>query len=193
MSLTEAIQVLVLGVGREFAVLDVQGLRTLFPKDRDWAFNTGLRKLTEVGLLERLARGLYLNRAAPHMGGKGIGIIARYLRAGHLCYLSYESALSEFGSISQVPMILSVATTGKGGEYHTRYGSLEFSHTSRTDMDILENTEFDTRLGLRVASPAMAYEDLRRARPYNLYLVEAEDHSEAVEEWENPPLSVPHA
>ncbi len=193
MTLAEAIRVLVLGAGRDFPVLDVQGLRTLFPSDGEWAFNTGLRRLVKVGLLERLGRGLYLNMAAPHMGGAGIGVVARHLRPGHLCYLSYESALSEFGSISQVPMLLTVATTGKGGSYSTPYGDLEFCRTSRSDLDILENTEFDQRLGLRVASPAVAYEDLRRARPGNLHLVDSDDHAEALAEWENHAVEVAHA
>ena len=193
MSLAEAIRVLVLGAGRDFPVLDVQGLRTLFPQDGEWAFHTGLQKLAKVGLLERVGRGLYLNKAAPHMGGRGIGVVARHLRPGHLCYLSYESALAEFGSISQVPMLLTIATTGKSGRHSTAYGALEFCQTSRGDLDILDNTEFDEGLGLRVASPVMAYEDLRRVRPCNLHLVDEEDHAEAVAEWENPAWRVANA
>ena len=186
-SLSEAIKVLVLGVGRDFPVIDIQGLRTLFPRDGDWAFQTGLRKLVKLGLLHRVGRGVYLNQAASHMGGRGIGVVARHLRPGHLCYLSYESALSEFGSISQVPLTLTIATTGNRGKHITPYGAIEFFRTARSDGEILDNTEFDDRLSLRVASPAMAYEDLRRLRPCNLHLVDADEQAAALADWNRPP------
>ncbi|MYE43996.1 MAG: hypothetical protein F4X79_08235 [Acidobacteria bacterium] len=184
MTLSEAVRVLVLGAGRAFPVIDRQGLRTLFAADGDHAFNAGLRRLTELGLLERLARGVYQNRAAPHPGRRGLGVVARYLRPGHLCYVSYESALAEFGSISQVPMVTLVATTGNGGERRSPFGDLEFCHTSRSEPEILANTVFDDRLGLRFASPGIAYEDLARVRPENLHLVDQDVHAEVLAEWE---------
>ena len=192
MTLSEAVRVLVLGAGRVFPVIDRQGLRTLFPRDGEQAFNTGLRRLTEVGLLERLARGVYLNKATPHMGRRGLGVVARQLRPSHLCYVSYESALAEFGSISQVPMVYLVATTGNSGEHRSPYGDLEFCHTSRAEPEILANTVFDHRLGLRFATPAMAYSDLARVRPGNLHLVDDEIHAEVLADWGQSPAA-PHA
>lgn len=193
MTLAEAVRVLVLGNGRLFPVIDTRGLKTSFPKDEDWAFNTGLRRLTQLGLLERVARGFYLNRAAPDMGRSGIGVLARHLRPNHLCYLNYESALAEFGSISQVPMIYIVATTGNSGEHDTPYGALEFCHTSRSDAEIPANTIFDDRLALRIASPAMAYEDLRRMRPENLHLIDGDIHAEVLAEGGQAPNEAVHA
>lgn len=183
MTLREAVEVLVLGNGRNFPVLSTQGLHTLFHEDDDSAFNRGLSRLVEIGLLERVARGVYLNRAAPPMGLQGLGTVANHLRAGHLTYLSYESALGEFGSISQVPLVSIVATTGNSGVYQTRYGDIEFTHTSRPDAEIVRNTEFDERLNLLVASPELAYDDLRRVRPGNLNLVDGETHAEVLAEW----------
>lgn len=183
MTLTDAIRVLVLGAGRQFPVLSVAGLRVLFSDDDDAAFRKGLRRLVDVGLLERVARGVYLNLALPGMGLKGVGVVARHLRPRHLCYLSYESALSDYGSIDQVPMVYIIATTGNPGTYSTRYGDIEFSHTTRGEVEILRNTEFDDRLGMRVASPALAEDDLRRIRPGNLHLIDAESHEDALAEW----------
>ena len=193
MTLEDAIRVLVLGEGRMFPVIDTQGLRTLFDDDKESAFNAGLRRLVELGLLERVARGVYLNRTAPHMGREGIGVIARHLRPRHLCYLSYESALAEFGSISQVPMVYIVANTGNSGVHATPYGSVEYCHTSRSDLDVLRNTAFDDRIGLRIASPAMAYEDLRRVRPGNLHLVDKDVHAEALSDWRGGMAATAHA
>ena len=58
------------------------------------------------------------------------------MRSGHTSYLSYESALAEFGSISQVPAVYIVATTGNSGQYQTPYGDIEFTHTSRSEVEI---------------------------------------------------------
>ena len=114
MTLRDAVQMLVLGDGRELPVLSTQGLHTMFPEDDDSAFSMGVRRLVDIGLLERIGRGVYLNRAAPPLGLRGMGTLASHLRAGHLSYLSYESALAEFGSISQVPLVSIIATTSTG-------------------------------------------------------------------------------
>ena len=193
MSLADAIRVLVLGEGRQFPVIGTRGLRLLFGDDDDHAFNMGIRRLIAVGLLERIGRGVYLNRALPDMGLEGVGVVARHLRPRHLCYLSYESALAEFGSISQVPMVFLIATTGRSGECSTRYGDIEFSHTRRSDVEILRNTVFDDRIGLRIASPRLAHDDLRRIRPGNLHLVDDETHTEVLADWDLPAQGSAHA
>ena len=193
MKLADAIRVLVLGAGRRFPVIGTQGLRLLFGGDGDHAFNRGIRRLVAVGLLERVGRGVYLNRALPDMGMEGAGVVARHLRPRRLCYLSYESALAEFGSISQVPMVYLIATTGNAGEYSTRYGDIEFSHTRRSDVEILRNTVFDERIGLRIASPELASGDLRRIRPGNLHLVDEEVHAEVLADWRSADQGGPHA
>lgn len=193
MKLAEAIRVLVLGDGRQFPVIGTQGLRLLFGDDGDDAFNRGIRRLVAIGLLERVGRGVYLNRALPDMGMDGVGVVARHLRPRRLCYLSYESALADYGSISQVPMVYLIATTGNAGEYSTRYGDIEFSHTRRSDVEILRNTVFDERIGLRIASPDLARDDLRRIRPGNLHLVDDEMHAEVLEDWRSAVQKDPRA
>lgn len=185
MTLRDAIEVLVLGDGRKFPVIDRQGLRTLFHADQEPAFAAGLRRLVEVGLLERAAKGLYLNMALPNMGRRGTGTLIAHLRPGHLSYLSYESALAEVGSMSQCALQFLVATTGNGGKYRTRYGDLWLTQTSRSRAEILERTVYDNRINLLVASPSMAREDLERVRPDNLHLIDEETHGEIVAEWQS--------
>ncbi|MDE0064881.1 MAG: hypothetical protein OXP09_00560 [Gammaproteobacteria bacterium] len=192
MNLEEAIRVLVIGPGRRFPALSTAGLRTLFHNDDDNAFRKGLRKLVGIGLIERVARGLYLNLAHPHMGFRGIGVLARRLRPRHLSYLSYEYALSQHGSISQVPMVYIIATTGRPGKHATRYGDLEFSHSNRGEAEILRGTEMDPATEMLIASPELAADDLRRIRPWNLNLIDDEMHQDAIADWErmlaSPPL-----
>ena len=183
LTLEEGVGVLVLGDGRSFPVIDTKGLRTLFSKDAVPAFNAGVRRLVRVGLLERLAHGVYLNKALPRMGLKGIGIVACHLRPNDLVYLSYESALADFGSISQIPMTVILATTGRRGPYSTPYGDIEFAHTSRRHAEILRRSVFDERWGMRVAEPTLAYEDLQRVRR-NLHMVDEEMHAKVVAEWQ---------
>ena len=184
MTLKGAIQVLVLGPDREYPVIGTQSLRLLFSADDANAFNAGIRRIVSVGLLERIARGVFLNRALPDPGLTVIGDIVRNLHPRHFCYLSYESALADFGSISQVPMVYLIATTGNAGKYSTRYGNIEFSHTRRSELEILHDTVLDERLNLRVASPQLALSDLRRVRPGNLHLVDQEIRAEVVAEWQ---------
>ncbi len=183
MTIREGIHVL-LGEGRVFPLLTYQDLRKLFYGDRTAAFAKGIGVLVEVGLLERITRNLYLNRAAPDMGFDAIGRIVRYIRPGHLSYLSYESALAEHGSINQVPVISTFATTGATGRYSTRYGVIELTHTNRSARKILSETAYEEYSDTFVASPDLALEDLKRSRPHMLHLVDDEYHRHAKHEWD---------
>ncbi|HGS5457581.1 TPA: hypothetical protein ACN32Y_004777 [Vibrio parahaemolyticus] len=82
-------------------------------------------------ILERVARGIYLyTLSKDRFSANTLEIIAKTLRRGEYSYVSLESALSEYGVISQIPMDrLTVMTTGRKGEYKTRYGVIEFTHT----------------------------------------------------------------
>ena len=183
MTLPDAVRVLVLGEGRPFHVLQRQDLRLLFPDDTERAFEAGLASLVEIGLLERVARGVYLNLAAEWPTDLITGLMIDALRPGHLNYLSYESALANAGSLSQQPFWCTVATTGNGGEYRTRYGNLLFRHTNRRRSEIVANTVVDERSGYLVAHPAMALDDLRRAVPALVPSIDQDEHSEIVREW----------
>ena len=82
----------------------------------------------------------------------------------HGCYnyTSLESALSEYGAISQIPIDrITVMTTGRKAEIRTPCGTIEFTHTSRNPSDILRGTK-DFGRPLRFATAATAYRDLKR-------------------------------
>ncbi len=73
------------------------------------------------------------------------------------------------------------------GEYRTRYGTIEFTHSSRTVAEIHAQTAYDAydvHADMFIASPALAKEDIRRARPGMLHLIIDEYHQYALEEWE---------
>ena len=184
MTLKEAIRVLVRGDGSRMSVIDRQGLRTLFRGDNDPAFNNGIRALVACGLLERIAYGVYCNHGASLAGLWEVGEVVRYLRPGHLCYLSYEFALAHVGSIGQVPFVFTVATTGKDGRYGTPFGNVEFTRNDRNAAEVLDRTVYDSTRQMLFAHPDMALEDLRCARKAAAeHLVDPDDHAEIVAEW----------
>jgi len=94
------------------------------------------------------------------------------LRSEHQCYISFEDALSRWNVISQIPMILILATKGASGFYRTKNGAVEFVHVDHTNEEILANTvEMD---GIRLAKKKWAFEDLKKIQR-NMHLIDYEE------------------
>lgn len=150
-----------------------QHLRACFHEDSDKAFAAGLARLVDTGILTRAARGVYVHDAAKSRDGRTIERIAIALRPADLSYISLESALSEYGVISQIPMDrITLMTTGREGEIRTPYGTIEFVHTKREPDDLRQAT-LSTDRPLRMARIDTAIRDLRRVGR-NLHLVDSE-------------------
>lgn len=148
-----------------------QHLRACFNDESEKTFAEGLARLVSDGLLVRAARGVFVNEAAKSRDGWTIERVAIALRPADLSYVSLESALSEYGIISQILVDrITLMTTGREGEFRTPYGVIEFVHTSRLPSDLREGTILTDR-PLRVASPDTALRDLRRVGR-NLHLVD---------------------
>jgi hypothetical protein len=143
-------------------VLTRGDLAKLFPEESDRTLEKSLGRMVAAGLIVRASKGIYVNPDARSATGRVIEDIAVALRRGHYSYVSLESALSEYGLISQVPMRLTVMTTGSAGTYETRYGTIEFTHTHRSIPDVLRRSIKDSRRPLRVARKRAALQDLRR-------------------------------
>ena len=145
----------------------------LFPLDTPKALQEGLNRLVKHGLLERVCKGVYLFTLSANQNSNTIEEIAKALRRGEYNYVSLESALSEYGAISQIPIDrLTVMTTGRKGVYETPYGIIEFTHTKRSILDILENI-VDVDRPLRLAKVNTAWRDLKRVGR-NTHLVNME-------------------
>ena len=143
-------------------VFTLGDLAKLFPQDRRKTLLAALRRLVQDGVLGRACRGVYVylltGDGAPYL----IEHIAVALRRGNYSYTSLESALSEYGAISQIPVDrLTAMTTGRKGVYHTPWGTIEFTHTKRSPADILDNTR-DAGRPLRMATSKAAWRDLKR-------------------------------
>ncbi len=137
-------------------------LRRLFFEDSQTAFQHSLLRLIKSGVLERACKGVYVFSYSRHKGDYTIEYIAKCLRRGEYNYISLESALSEYGVISQVMIDrITIMTIGRKGKFRTPYGVIEFTHTKRDDIDIIKNTITSTH-PLRIANKETAIQDLKR-------------------------------
>lgn len=144
-------------------VLARRDIEKLFPTESAKAMEQSLKRMVADGLLQRVARGLYINSAAASKNRWVAEEIAKALRPGSLSYVSLESMLSEYGVISQVPISrLTVMTTGASGLVETPYGTLEFTHTKRGMAEIIARTLVAKGRPLRVATKQAAIRDLVR-------------------------------
>src|SRR6185312_15612679 len=79
-------------------------LAKAFPQEKDKSFEKSLQRLVSDGILQRVAKGVYVNSMVRSKKGQVVEDIAAVLRRGHFSYVTRESMLSEYGVISQVPM-----------------------------------------------------------------------------------------
>jgi predicted transcriptional regulator of viral defense system len=149
-------------------------LAKIFHEDSPRSLTDSLTRLVKNGIMERVARGVYVYALSRHKNtSHTLDLIATALRRGEYNYVSLESALSSYGVISQIPIDrLTLMTTGIKGEYKTRYGVIEFTHTKRSVKDILDNV-VQTGRPLRVALKKTALRDLRRVGRNN-HLIDME-------------------
>ena len=176
MKALEAVKTLSLWDRRDRSVFAMADLRRIFPERTEKTFTEGLRRLVAQGVLERAARGVYVNALSQRSRGYLLEEIAVCMRRGEYSYVSLESALSEFGAISQIPLSrITVMTTGRGGLIETRYGDIEFTHTARPVRDILGNTLIMEGRPLRIARVEAALRDLKRVGR-NLHMVDMDEY-----------------
>lgn len=166
---------------RGLYVLSRRDIEKLYPEEGDKAMEKSLVRMVEDGLLQRVAKGIYLNPTATSKNRWVAEEVAKALRPGHLSYVSLESILSEYGAISQIPINrMTVMTTGKSGVVETPYGMIEFTHTKRKAAEIIRRTMLPKGRPLRIATKEAAVKDLLRVgRNSNMIIQnEAEDEDE---------------
>jgi len=146
-------------------------LAKIFHEDTKRALRAGIQRLVESKILIRASNGVYVNNLSQSRDSNLLEQLAKTIRRGEYNYVSLESALSEYGAISQIPVDrLTIMTTGRKGEYKSPFGTIEFTHTKRSPNEILNHTEIIGR-PLRFANKVSAYRDLKRVGR-NIHLVE---------------------
>lgn len=153
-------------------------LRAALPEHTPGAFRAVVARAEKEGLLERLCRGLYRYPATAQDDGLLLYHAAARLRAWAFNYISLESALSDAGLISQIPMNrVTLMSSGRGATITCgRYGAIEFIHTKKKPAELADQLTYDSRCHLWRASVALALRDMKTAlRDLDLVNEEATD------------------
>lgn len=114
------------------------------------------------GYVLKVAKGLYVNPRARSLPADILPALVPWLRPFEMNYVSLESALSDYGRISQVPGRLTVMSTGKSWLQRTPYGDIEFVHTRRNPANLQEQLLETPVAGLYRAPETVAVRDLKR-------------------------------
>lgn len=155
-----------------FTLADLHGA---LPEIGPNAFKTLVSRAEKRGLLERVCRGLYLYPKVDFPGDLLLFHAAARLRADFFNYISLETALSDTGVISQVPLNwITLMSSGRRNIVSCgRFGTIEFVHTRRPPATLTDELSYDPRCRLWRASVSLALRDMRATRR-NLDLIDEE-------------------
>lgn len=125
-----------------------------------------LSRATKAGLLRRVCRGIYLYPIPGYMFEHLLFHAAARLRTSEFNYISLETALSDAGVISQVPMNwITLMTSGRSHVVDCGdFGHIEFVHTAQHPGEIARELVYDTDRHLWRASVRQALRDMRATR-----------------------------
>ena len=168
-------------VGETRALFTLADLRAALPDLGESAFRSLIFRTERDGLLRRVCHGLYLYPRARIPDGLILYHAAARLMADAFNYISLESALSDAGVISQIPMNhVTLMTSGRSATFDCGdFGSIEFVHTKKSPADLADDLSYDQRCRLWRASSALALRDMKAARR-NLDLIDWEAVHEPV-------------
>lgn len=122
-----------------------------------------LCRAQKAGVLKRVCRGIYLYPRADYPRGMVLFHAAARLRAGAFNYISLETALSDAGAISQVPINwITLMSSGRSQVIDCGdFGRIEFVHTAQLPAELTEELTFDLERRLWRASTRQALRDMR--------------------------------
>ena len=125
-----------------------------------------LSRAVKAGILKRVCRGIYLYPKGGYPPGDLLFHAAARLRAEEFNYISLETALSDAGLISQIPM--NWITLMSSGRSHTvdcgEFGHIEFVHTEQRPEEIANELLYDAARRLWRASEKQALRDMKVTR-----------------------------
>lgn len=138
-------------------------MRALLPQLSDIAFKTLLSRAVVAGYLVRVCRGVYLYPKVDYPRGLVLFHAASRLRANGFNYISLETALSDAGVISQLPINwITLMSSGRSNIMKCgAFGTIEFVHTAQRPAAVAGELKFDTRCRLWRASVTLALRDMR--------------------------------
>ena len=157
----------------EYYMFSIMDLESLFPEMNRNALKTLLSRANKDGFIKRVCRGIYIFSQVGYQKGLELFHTAARLRAEHFNYISLETALSDLGVISQIPINrITIMSTGRKSEIDcAAFGKIEFIHTKKKLSDIESRLQYDFRCRMWRADKILAYEDLK-ASGRNMNLVD---------------------
>jgi len=160
------IQVLNRLASSEHYLFLLSDLRALLPQHSNGAFKTLLSRANKSGLLMRVCRGVYLYPAVAYPKRVLLYHVAALLRAGDLNYISLETALSNAGIISQIPINwITVMTSGRSNKVSCgSFGTIEFIHTDKSIEKLVDQLVYDDHCHMWLACVPLALQDMKMTR-----------------------------
>lgn len=151
---------------QEHYLFSTKNLKNIIPKLSDEAFKMLLSRAVRSGILTRVCRSVYLYKKAMRHDGLLLFHIARCLRPMDFNYISLETALSDVGIISQIPLAwITLVTSGRKNTISCgEFGTIEFIHTSRHSDDIKDQLIYDSRCHMWRANVKLAIQDMKITR-----------------------------
>lgn len=145
-------------------LFSLQDLRVLFPTLSEGAFKTLLSRAAKLGLLERVCRSIYAYKSATYSRGLLLFHTAAHVRSNEFNYISLETALSDAGIISQVPInTITIMSSGRSNKVSCgKFGTIEFVHTAQKPQDIMDELSYDAECRLWRATVKLAIRDMKR-------------------------------
>lgn len=142
----------------------LKDLRALYSNLSDKAFKTLLSRVVRAGHLTRVCRGLYAYQKANYSNGLLLFHVAAYLRSNDFNYISLETALSDAGVISQVPINwICIMSSGRSSKIScAEMGTIEFIHTNQKPKNIMNQLTYDANCRLWRANVGLAIKDMKR-------------------------------
>jgi len=163
---------------QEHFLFSLADLSSLFPELSSEAFHALIGRAVKNDLLQRVCRGIYLYPVSGYPSGLLLYKVAARLRAHEFNYISLESALSDSGIISQIP--LNWITLMSSGRSHTidcgRWGHIEFIHTKKALAKLTPDLIYDKKCGLWRASVPLALQDMKCTRRNTDLIAEGADN-----------------
>jgi predicted transcriptional regulator of viral defense system len=134
-----------------------------------------LYRAAKSGLLKRVCKGIYHYPVPDYPMGNLLYHAAARLRAGGFNYISLETALSDAGVISQVPIQwICLMSSGRSHVVDCgAYGHIEFVHTAQRPEALAGELNYDAGCHLWRASVRQAMRDMKATRR-SLELVDRE-------------------
>jgi Transcriptional regulator, AbiEi antitoxin len=150
----------------EHCLFTLSDLRAALLNISPGAFKVLISRAEKSGFFKRICRGIYLYPKVEYQRGLLLFHVAARLRADEFNYISFETALSDAGVISQVPINwITLMSTGRSNVIRcSDWGTIEFVHTNQKPDDLKNQLVYDKRCHFWRASVALALRDMKATR-----------------------------